>query len=71
MESVQEKPAIHPPAALAQRRERSRTRRRRLQRSQERRMNCTGSQFTEASMFRPMISKAMKPKTATDPASPR
>ena len=36
------------------------------------RMNCTGSQFTEASMLRPMISKAMKPQTMDNrPQVPR
>ena len=36
------------------------------------RMNCTGFQFTEASMFSPMISKAMKPQTIEAmPTKPR
>ena len=36
------------------------------------RMNCTGSQFTEAHMFSPMISKAMKPQISeATPRTPR
>ena len=36
------------------------------------RMNWTGLQFTEASMFKPMISKATKPKTSDrTPVTPR
>jgi hypothetical protein len=70
-EAVRKKPAMsHQPPSFSGGME-AVLRKRRLQRQPEQLADeLTGSQFTEASMLRPMISKAMKPNSRDSHAGP-